>query len=211
MLSQLKFKMKQQLLLLALLIVGFNCITFSAEHDGALSSKFTLTVEYAANAGQPFKASNFVVLWNNVEFPEIFPKDYARHTLTYQVEGIVGENILNVDGTGNHAEFGVGIGSISLVREGGEDVVVNGHFNQGVRAGASNIYNNGELAGWIENHGTGKIEIGLGSTYNLVWGANDNINQLNAEQTSDIYQSICLNVDYTVYPCDQDAPAVGVK
>jgi hypothetical protein len=186
--------------------VSLNCLTSNAVHQA--SKHFTYTVEYAAKADQPLEASSFSVLWNNQEFDEIFPTDYERHTVSYEVDAIVGENIVNIDGTGNHDTYGVGIGKVTLVREGGDNIVVNGKFSQD---GQTGVFANGKVAGWVENAGTGNIEIVSGASHNPLWGSGDFIAELNAEATSDIYQSICLDADYNVVPCDPKDPPEPVS
>jgi hypothetical protein len=102
--------MKSLLLILALLLVTLNGASSNAIHDVALSNKFVISVNFAAKKDASLESSSFIVLWNEVNVAEVYPEDYDVNNLQITVKAKVGENVINVAGTGKNQNSGVTIG-----------------------------------------------------------------------------------------------------
>jgi hypothetical protein len=121
----------------------------TAEHNGASSKKFTLTLRYAAREGVAFSSNAFAVKWNGLRVAEYWPTDYEINTICLTVNAKAGDNTIGFAGLGTSDSLGVGITSIKLIQYGTtKNYIKNGLFSEKLKGGSWNFYTNAESAAW---------------------------------------------------------------
>jgi hypothetical protein len=115
-----------------------------------LFKSYILSVVYAARAGIALNSSSLIASWNGVQLAAINSVDYNLHNVSWTVNGIAGNNVLQFAGAGTSDGYGITITNVTLVLVGGTtNLIVNGNFQQGRTPGSYHIYTNNQITGWI--------------------------------------------------------------
>jgi hypothetical protein len=116
------------------LLVALNCLTAPACHD-SLSSTVTLKFSFCGRDRVRFDSLGLYIGWNGASVFDYTPEDYEIHHVSIKLQARVGQNTLNIAGTGVSDALGMTIDNVRLERECGcgfENLVVNGEFHEAV-------------------------------------------------------------------------------